>query len=306
MKKTILALMLGLLLTGCASNVENNVDSDTDSTSTAVTQEDSEANDIEEKNKDSTSLPRMNSYTADDNGYCANFDVVKFGSYEQDGIDNGTEAIEWYVIAREDGKALLFSRYILEGAMYKEYDNSEDITWENSDLRRWLNEDFCSQAFVDEERSMIQETKLINKDNPVWGTFGGNDTIDKVFILGIDEIAKYFDFTYKNETNSEYDYASEDLYSTATTAAYKTLSPITDEYTEERYSAFFDKMCYSNKDIYGTIQPYFWVRTVGREQYDVCYCKFGYVCEDNYNPAGTNYGVRPAIWVDEAALTMYQ
>lgn len=307
MKKTILALMLGLLLTGCASNVENNVDSDTDSTSTAVTQEDSEADDNEEKNNDSTSLPRMNPYTADDDGYCANFDVVKFGSYEQDGIDNGTEAIEWYVVAREDGKALLLSKYVL---FLKEYnhDSSDELTWENCDLRKYLNENFYNDAFVDNEKDMIVATTLINNDNPAWDTIGGNDTVDNVFILSLDEIAKYFTFNYEDAKGRNYDYVSEDLYSVGTDACY-----IYDSdkefyrYEESYYRTVSNKCPYSNKLSTDIIQPLFWVRSPGgNKQWKICVCAYGCICEDNSFGCNDTSGVRPAIWVDEAALTMYQ
>lgn len=308
MKKTILALMLGLLLTGCASNVENNVDSDTDSTSTAVTQEDSEADDNEEKNNDSTSLPRMNPYTADDNGYCANFDVVKFGSYEQDGIDNGTEAIEWYVVAREDGKALLLSKYILKESKY-DYEEIVEPFWENCLLRSWLNDDFYNSAFVKEESDLIYETTLNNNDNPVWGTKGGNDTEDKVFILSIEEIAKYFTFSFENPYGEDvygYAYASEDLFSVPTNAAYKTLFD-SDYYSNSNFEDYSEKYGFSNDLLIGLGNPGFWVRNPGgKEQWDICYCQFGYICEEQHNFSGGDEGVRPAIWVDEAALTMYQ
>ena len=42
-------------------------------------------------------------------------DIVIFGSYEQDNDEsNGTEDIEWLVLAREDNKALLISKYALD------------------------------------------------------------------------------------------------------------------------------------------------------------------------------------------------
>ena len=49
------------------------------------------------------------------------FDSVVLGSYEQDGdTTNGKEGIEWLVLKKENNKALLFSKYILD---YVEYSN---------------------------------------------------------------------------------------------------------------------------------------------------------------------------------------
>ena len=65
-----------------------------------------------------------------------------------------------------------------------------DVTWEKSDLRNWLNNDFINSAFSSEEQSRIVETQNTNPDNN--GTKGGSDTRDKVFLLSIDEANKYF------------------------------------------------------------------------------------------------------------------
>ena len=72
-------------------NTVNNDGESTDTTEKIITEESSGTTDIQNENEDvveesieEVELPRMNSYTADDNGYCASFDVVKFGSYEQE------------------------------------------------------------------------------------------------------------------------------------------------------------------------------------------------------------------------------
>lgn len=305
MKKLFLITLIAILLVGCS----NDNKSSADSTNTTNNSEDTlvENDTIADENNNVISNDRMNLYTADDNGYCANFDVVKFGSYEQDGDEsNGTEAIEWYVIAKEDGKALLLSKYILDEKEYN-HETTEDITWENCELRVWLNNDFYGNAFDDEEKQHIQTTELINQDNPAWDTVGGNNTIDNVFILSIDEIAKYFSFVYEDAKGRNYDYASEDLYSTATAKCTLITAPYLYEYTEAIFSELSNKLSYTNNTPVGTIQPAFWVRSPGgRRQYDVCMCVYGYINEDQYCDCSNTIGVRPAIWVDEVALSMYQ
>ncbi len=66
-----------------------------------------------------------------------------------------------------------------------------DVTWEKCTLRKWLNEDFYS-SFTDEEKAKIAKTTVVNSDNKKYGTKGGNDTTDKIFLLSIDEAEKLF------------------------------------------------------------------------------------------------------------------
>ena len=74
----------------------------------------------------------------------------------------------------------------------REYnEEAESITWENCTLRKYLNNEFYNQ-FNEEEKSQIVKTKVINNDNSKYGTAGGNDTEDNIFLLSIDEANKYF------------------------------------------------------------------------------------------------------------------
>lgn len=107
---------------------------------------------------------------------------VTFGSYEQDGdISNGVEEIEWRVLAVEDGKALLVSKYILDWRPYHEVD--EDISWGNCGLKVWLNGEFYTQAFDSDEENMIVDTTITTKEE---------SSINQVFILNETEVGKYF------------------------------------------------------------------------------------------------------------------
>lgn len=118
-------------------------------------------------------------------------DTLMLGSYEQDGnVENGAEAIEWVALAKQGDKTLLVSKHALD---YQPYNTSRtDVTWETCTLRSWLNEFFLSTAFTEDECSLIDETVVTNFDNNEYGTPGGNPTVDKVFLLSIDEVEKYF------------------------------------------------------------------------------------------------------------------
>lgn len=116
---------------------------------------------------------------------------IFFGSYEQDNVvSDGKEDIEWLVLDKEAGKVLVISRYALDDSYYSE--NLEDVPWENCHLRQWLNDTFINNAFDAEEQSKIISTVVKADDNPEYGTLQGNDTVDKVFLLSIPEVDKYF------------------------------------------------------------------------------------------------------------------
>lgn len=112
--------------------------------------------------------------------------ILMFGSYEQDNnYINGKEKIEWYVIAKDGSKVLLLSKYALDQHSYN--DEWIDTTWESCTLRKWLNEVFFELAFLDYEKVKITGTMLTAGKNPDYKTNPGDETIDKVFILSVDE-----------------------------------------------------------------------------------------------------------------------
>jgi hypothetical protein len=51
-----------------------------------------------------------------------------------------------------------------------------------------LNTAFYQTAFDAEEQAKILAATVVNDDNPVWATKGGNTTEDKVFLLSFNEV----------------------------------------------------------------------------------------------------------------------
>ena len=118
-------------------------------------------------------------------------DVVSFGAYEQDNnSSNGKEDIEWLVLAKEDNRILLISRYALDCQQYNTSRTS--VTWETCSLRKWLNSTFLSNAFNAGEKAMIPSVTVSAEKNPSYSTSPGNSTTDQVFLLSITEVNKYF------------------------------------------------------------------------------------------------------------------
>ena len=98
--------------------------------------------------------------------------------------------VEWLVLDKKDGKALLISKYCLDAKPYNK--KHKPVTWETCSLRHWLNGEFINKAFSGAEKALICDTYLQNPANSKYGTDGGNDTTDKVFLLSIDEANTYF------------------------------------------------------------------------------------------------------------------
>ena len=109
--------------------------------------------------------------------------IVSFGHFEQDNdLSNGPEPIQWIVLDKMDGQLLLLSASCLKGMAYNTAAFTP-VTWETSSLRAWLNEDFFSSAFTEEEKALILTVSNENPDHSIVETPGGRDTRDRVFVL---------------------------------------------------------------------------------------------------------------------------
>ena len=124
-------------------------------------------------------------------------DIVRLGHYEQDNDDsNGSEKIEWLILADEEDRKLLITKYGIDCKQFN--DKKFDATWATCTLRKWLNDDFYNQAFEDTEKDMILTSVVlpIQYEPYTQETDQGDETQDKVFILSIQEAMDYF----KNNT----------------------------------------------------------------------------------------------------------
>ena len=119
-------------------------------------------------------------------------DHFTFGRYEQDNYEaNGSEPIEWRVLEVSGGSALIVSEDALDMRAY----NKEwvSVTWAECTLREWLNGEFYETAFNEAEKGLVALTKVENKDHPQYGTEGGEDTEDRIFLLSLEEADRYFE-----------------------------------------------------------------------------------------------------------------
>lgn len=193
-----------------------------------------------------------------------------FGRYEQDNkTENGEEPIEWIITDVVGSKALLVSKYVLDCRAYNA--EKKDITWADSEIRKWLNEEFLTAAFSSEEQEAIIAVEIPNdpdSGNPEWQTNGGNTTIDEVFLLSYEEATFYYE-------NSDQRKAQGTEYARANGAKFLGITAVVIGETD------------------------WWLRSSGREQHDSTLVD--YMGGFNTKQVNDKIGVRPAICINLTA-----
>jgi hypothetical protein len=97
---------------------------------------------------------------------------------------------EWRVLDIQDNMALIITEYIIELRPY--HDAYKDITWVDCSLRKYLNDEFY-EKFTAADQARIVPVINKNLDNQWYGSKGGVDTKDSIFLLSIEEVAcRYF------------------------------------------------------------------------------------------------------------------
>ncbi len=196
-------------------------------------------------------------------------DIVYFGSYEWDNnTSNGKEDIEWLVLAKENGKVLVISKQALDCQKYNSIYTA--VTWENCSLRTWMNGTFLNNAFSADEQAKIATMNVSADKNLEYSTNPGNATKDKIFLLSITEVEKYF-------TTDESRKCLPTAYAKAQGA-----------YTSDSY-----------KTASGEATCWWWLRSPGSDHYLAAYVYYdgsvNYIGCSVRNAIGA---VRPALWID--------
>ena len=176
------------------------------------------------------------------------------------------EPIKWRVLQSENGEAFLLSDVILDKQAYNE--NDEYITWKESSLRAWLNDKFMNRAFSDEEKEKINITEVVNKDNPVFGTKGGKNTSDKIFLLSLAEVSRKKD--------------------------------------GKKYGLLDDEMKACENSDFSKKVSWWWLRSPGDDRYcAVVVNSDGWVYGDGSRVNGSDDGVRPALHLNLSSSNLF-
>ncbi len=108
-------------------------------------------------------------------------DTIRFGEYYYDS-ESGMKPVLWRVLAVEQGRALLTAVYAV--ATLKYHTEEVNVTWSESWIRGWLNQDFLMSCFSEDEQKYILKAKIKNN--------AGDDTDDRIFLLSTEEADRYF------------------------------------------------------------------------------------------------------------------
>lgn len=195
-------------------------------------------------------------------------DTVIFGKYEQDNdTSNGKENIEWLVLAKRGNRLLVISQYALDCQQYNAH--GKDVTWQSCTLRQWLNDDFLNTAFSDGEKAMIPTVTVSAGKNPDYSTNPGIATQDRVFLLSITEVNRYF--------------KTDDARMCVPTVYAKANGADTSR----------------NNTKGGAATCWLWLRSPGRDQDDAALvAASGWVDNGGDRVSWNNVGIRPAIWIN--------
>lgn len=102
---------------------------------------------------------------------------IRFGKYE------------WRVLTISNGAALLITENIVKSIAYS--NDLDGVCWSKSGVRQYLNTTFFDE-FSAAEKELISATSIKTPENPEYGTPGGVDTSDRVFLLSIGEAQQFF------------------------------------------------------------------------------------------------------------------
>ncbi len=211
-----------------------------------------------------TTEPKTSSSAGDELANAVVGDYITFGAYEQDNdTSNGIEPIEWLVLAKENGRLLVVSRYALDSQPY--HATSSDVTWETCTLRTWLNKDFYITAFKSTEQARIPSVIIVtDKVDPSGTADPGKSAVDKVFLLSGTEFQRYF---------------TSDVSGDCQLTAYAK--------AQGAYSTNNDK-------------GYWWLRSPGlRSQRKAAYVDGeGSLVESGISVRYDKYVIRPAMWIE--------
>ena len=192
--------------------------------------------------------------------------ILSFGGYN------------WRVLDIQDNVALLITEDIIEQRAY--HDAYKEITWADCSLRKYLNGEFYDK-FSEADKSRIMPVLNKNLDNQWYGSKGGVDTKDSIFLLSIEEVCKYFGDSrsklYNRGKNQRYWFERKD------------------ENNNKRIARFEGE----------TWGSWWWLRSPGRVSVKAVYIhgdgnigiQGNNILKGNISDGKCTGGVRPALWL---------
>jgi len=180
------------------------------------------------------------------------------------------DRFNWRILDVQDNMALIITEEIVEQRAY--HSKYKDTIWPDCEVRNYLNGEFYDR-FDETNKSRILETAIKNMDNPWYGTKAGNESQDKIFLLSLDEVCRYFGDS------------TEKLYNRGNNRYWKK----NDENNRKRLARFAAAhSCW-----------WWWLRSPGRHNRLAAYVHGtdGCVGVNGNNVTNGGGGIRPAMWI---------
>jgi len=186
----------------------------------------------------------------------------------------------WRILDIKNNTALIITENIIEHRAY--HDVYKDITWADCSLRKYLNGEFYDKFNVT-DKSRISPVINKNPDNQWYGSKGGEDTEDSIFLLTIEDVVcRYFGDS------------SEKLYSPGKNQRYWF------ERKDKNNSNRIAKLEANEEGIW-----WWWLRSPGRVNVKAVYIhgdgnigiQGNNILKGNISDGKCTGGVRPALWL---------
>lgn len=94
--------------------------------------------------------------------------------------------MQWKILEETNDILFVLSQYGIECRQF--HGKNVPTTWEDSDIRKWLNGTFLVRAFDETEQDCILEIEIENEFNPVSFVKCGAATRDKIFLLSFRDV----------------------------------------------------------------------------------------------------------------------
>lgn len=192
--------------------------------------------------------------------------IIPFGDYN------------WRVLYIQNNAVLVITEEVIEQRAY--HDAYKDITWADCSLRKYLNGEFYDK-FNATDKSRIIPVLNKNLDNQWYGSKGGADTQDFIYLLSLEEVCIYFG---------------------------DSRSKLQDPGKNQRY--WFERKDENNSKRIARIEGYnggvwWWLRSPGRVNVKAVYIhgdgnigiQGNNVLKGNISEGRCTGGVRPALWL---------
>ena len=215
------------------------------------------------------------------------------------------EPIKWRVLNRNGNDAVLLADVALDDQKYNTNYEDVDVTWETSSMRSWLNgygasvnqsktdyskKNFINSAFTSSQKNAIKTTSVVNNNNINYGTTGGNNTSDQVFLLSTSEV-------YNTDTAAGYGFVKNNIDDEARRSRCSTYAHAMGTWRYYDTDAEYTKY---NGNVYWRLRSSSWCSA---SYVDYGYGLFEYIDVDE--PSFSLCGMRPALHLNLLSSNLY-